>query len=259
MSSLERMVGLLDLFTTDTPVWSSDDLIAHLGVPASTGYRYIKVLHRSGILARVANGSYIIGPRILELDRTSRACDPVFNAGTPVIRRLTQQTGYSSLLSVLYSDSVMCVQQEATADVPPDLFSRGQRRPLVGGASANIILAHLPAHQLRSVFSKQHHLLKSSKLGDDWDTFKKNMRVIRQDGYCITTGEYRTGITGIASPLFNPDGEVLGSIALASAAKPLPVEQYRSLAPVLIAAAAEITESIGRITQGVVLPARHLR
>lgn len=253
------MVGLLDLFTADTPVWSSEELIAHLDVPSSTGYRYIKVLQHAGLLARVANGSYIIGPRVLELDRISRMSDPVFNAGTPVIRRLTRETGYSSLLSVLYSDSVICVQQEATADAPPGLFSRGQRRALVGGASANIILAHLPIHQLRSVFGKQHEQVVAFHLGADWDAFKKTMRAIRQAGYCITAGEYRAGILGMAAPVFNGEGEVLGSIALASARQPAPVEQMRALAPVLTAAAAEITAQISRAAQGVVLPARHLR
>ena len=57
MSSLEKMLGLLGVFTTDRPIWSSEDLIQHLGAPASTCYRYLKVLHTSGYLARVANGS----------------------------------------------------------------------------------------------------------------------------------------------------------------------------------------------------------
>lgn len=259
MSSLERMIGLLDLFTPDSPVWASEDLISHLGVPASTGYRYIKVLYRAGLLARVANGSYVIGPRILELDRTSRICDPVYSAGTPVIRRLTQQTGFSSLLSVLYSDTVMCVQQEPTPDAPIELFSRGQRRSLLAGASAKIILAYLPAHQLRSVFNKQRDSVIAANLGTDWESFKKTLRNLRQDGYCITSGEFRSGIAGLAAPLFNQAGEVLGSIALASAAMPPPIAQYLELAPVVMEAAREITARIGETANAVVLPARSLR
>lgn len=259
MTSLERLVSILDLFTPDSPVWASEDIIRYLDVPLSSGYRYIKVLQRAGLLARVANGSYVIGPRVLELDRTSRLRDPVYNAGTPVIRRLTQQTGFSSLLSVLYSDTVMCVQQEPTLDAPAELFSRGQRRPLVGGASANIILAYLPPHQLRSVFNKQRDSVVAAKLGADWDSFKKNLRQIRQDGYCITSGEFRLGIAGLAAPLFNQSGEVLGSIALARAAHPSAIEQYLALAPVVMEAAREITARISEMDAAVALPARSLR
>ena len=38
----------------------------------------------------------------------------------------------------------MCVQQARGRNVPAGLFTRGQRRPLVAGASAKSILAHLP-------------------------------------------------------------------------------------------------------------------
>jgi DNA-binding IclR family transcriptional regulator len=172
---------------------------------------------------------------------------------------LTQQTGFSSLLSVLYSDTVMCVQQEPTPDAPVELFSRGQRRPLVGGASANIILAHLPVHQLRSVFNKQRESVIAANLGADWDTFKKNMRGIRQAGYSITTGEFRSGIAGLAAPLFNQEGEVLGSIALASASNPPPIDRYLELVPLVIETARAITARIGAIANAVVLPARSLR
>jgi DNA-binding IclR family transcriptional regulator len=259
MSSLERMIGLLDLFTPETPVWASESLIEKLGVPDSTGYRYIKVLHNAGLLARVANGSYVIGPRILELDRTSRVCDPVFQAGTALIRKLTQETGFSTLLSVLYSDSIMCVQQEATADAPPGLFSRGQRRPLVGGATANVILAYLPPHQLRSVFSKQRNNVIEANLGEDWDTFKKNLKAIRQNGYSMTSGEFRMGIAGLAAPIFNPEGGVLGSIALAAADGPSIREHYLTLAPIVAETARQITERIGKMSNTVLLPARSLR
>ena len=72
MSSLEKMLSMLDVFTTERAVWSSEELIQHLGAPPSTCYRYLKVLHTSGYLARVANGSYMLGPRIMELDRVTR-------------------------------------------------------------------------------------------------------------------------------------------------------------------------------------------
>ena len=99
---------------------------------------------------------------------------------------------------------------------PPDLFGRGQQRPLVAGATANIILAHLPPHQLRSVFHRQRERIAAAGLGSDWETLRAKLAAIRQQGYSLSAGEYRAGIAGLAAPLFNRDGEVLGSIALAT-------------------------------------------
>ena len=256
MSSLEKMLSLLDVFTPAAPVWASDDLIRYSGSPPSTCYRYLKVLHSAGFLARVANGSYVLGPRILELDRTIRLCDPVYVAGTPVAERLTAQTGYSTLLCILFSNSVMCVQQALSADAPAQLFSRGQRRPLIAGASAKIILAHLPMHQLRSLYGKHRKSIASTGLGADWERFKKALKQIRADGYCTTAGEYNPGVISIAAPLFNRDGEVLGSLAMVASMHSADLTAFRALTPRVIEAGQEISARIAATENLVDLPAR---
>jgi len=256
MSSLEKMLSLLDVFTPAAPVWATEDLIRYSGSPPSTCYRYIKILHNAGFLARVANGSYVLGPRIMELDRTMRSCDPVYVAGSPVIRRLTQETGYSSLLCILFSDSIMCVQQELGEHAPPQLFNRGQRRPLVAGASAKAILAYLPMHQLRTLFARHRKSIAAVGLGADWERFKRALKQIRQDGYVITTGDYNPGITSIAAPLFNREGEVLGSVALAGSVDRIDVAEFRGHTADVLAAGREISARIAATGNVVDLPAR---
>ncbi|MEN3383250.1 MAG: hypothetical protein V7608_3294, partial [Hyphomicrobiales bacterium] len=43
-NSLEKMLELLNVFTTAAPAWSTEDLIRFSGTSRSTGYRYIKTL-----------------------------------------------------------------------------------------------------------------------------------------------------------------------------------------------------------------------
>jgi len=258
MSSLEKMLSLLDLFTTETPVWSSQALIAHLGVPASTCYRYLKVLHTAGYLARVASNSYVLGPRILELDRVTRASDPVHQHGSAVAEALTRRTGLSSLLCILFSDAVMCVQQSRGKDVPPGLFDRGQRRPLVAGASAKAILAHLPMHQLRALHGRHGQAIAQVGLGGDWDSFKLALRQIRQAGHARSLGDYNVGIASLAAPIFNKDQEVLGSLALVASSSDGAPAQLEPFAGQVMAAAREISERIARADAQAALPARAL-
>lgn len=256
MSSLEKMLGLLDVFTTEQPIWSSEDLIQNLGAPASTCYRYLKVLHSAGYLARVANGSYVLGPRIMELDRVSRESDPVYIAGSPIGQRMTHDTGHSSLLCILFSDTIMCVQQARGRDVPYGLFNRGQRRPLVAGASAKAILAHLPMHQLRILYAKHAESIASVGLGGDWDAFKASLKQIRQSGYSMSVADYNVGIISIASPLFNAEGEVLGSLALVASNKLISADRFKDFAPVVVENAREVSQRIAMNQSVVALPAR---
>jgi DNA-binding IclR family transcriptional regulator len=256
MNSLEKMLSLLDVFTLAAPVWSTEDLIRYSRCSRSTCYRYIKALQSAGFLTPVANGCYILGPRIIELDRHIRLCDPVYTAGGPPMQRLAARTGCSALLCMLFSDTVMCVREELNADAPEGLFSRGRKRPLFSGAASKVILAHLPAHQLRNVFAKHRKTIAAAGLGADWRSFRTALRKIRQDGYCITTAEFAPGITGIAAPLFNRAGKVLGSLGIAMSEPNADPSQFPVLAKVVIKAAEDATSRIRAGRRGVDLPAR---
>ncbi|MDB5817113.1 MAG: IclR family transcriptional regulator, partial [Rhizobacter sp.] len=63
-------------------------------------------------------------------------------------------------------------------------------------------------------------------------------------------------IAGIAAPLFNREGEVLGSIALATSTRSTELERFRSLAPDVIEAARSISAGIASTANTVDLPAR---
>jgi len=256
MSSLERMLSLLDVFTLAAPVWSAEDLMRYSRCSRSTCYRYIKVLQNAGFIAPVAGGAYILGPRIMELDRHIRLCDPVYIAGGPPIEDLAASTGHSALLYILFSNTVMCVREQLKPDAPEGLLSRGERRSLFSGAASKVILAHLPPHQLRSLNAKHRKTIAASGLGSDWISFRDRLREIRKDGYCLTIGEYRRGALGIAAPLFNSAGNVLGSLGIATHATSVRRSQIPALAEIVIAAARKATDRICSGEHGVDLPAR---
>jgi DNA-binding IclR family transcriptional regulator len=157
---------------------------------------------------------------------------------------------------VLFSGTVMCVDDAPAAGAPPGLFSRGQRRPLFAGAASKVILAHLPPHQLRALFERHRAAIADAALGPDWDAFRVALRTIRKAGYCITQGEFRSGIVGIAAPLFNAAGEVLGSLGIAAEASMIPAEQHGALAAMVMEAAKDACGRIARQQSASARPAR---
>jgi DNA-binding IclR family transcriptional regulator len=256
MAVAEKTLGILSLFTPETPVWTSDALIAHLGCPPSTGYRHIKELQSSGLLTRVGSSSYRLGPRVLELDRAVRLSDPVYVVGSPIICALRDGTGHSAVLATLYSDSIVCVRRELAPDGPPSLFSRGQKRPLVAGASAKAILAYLPAHQLRRIHAKHGDAIAAAALGANWEAFLKTLRQIRKAGFSMTVADYNQDIAAIAAPIFNKDNEVLGSVMLAISIMSNDLQAFAKLAPEVVAAAREISRQIALLDSAATLSAR---
>lgn len=255
-NSLARTVGLLNLFTPEAPLWSTEELIQSHGMSRSSGYRYIKALVDVGLLAPVSNGYYILGPRIVELDLQIRQCDPLYIAGGPVLENLTTSTGLSSLLCALFSGSVLCVREELTPDSPKKLFSRGQTRPLFQGAASKIILPYLRPHQLRSLYAKHAEAIAKAGLGADWPSFRRALSDMRSAGYAVTSGEFHPGIVGISAPVFNRDGQVLGSIGVAGPVGAFSEDDVDACAAAVVRAGKETSERIESVHVGVDRPAR---
>ena len=216
-SSLTKMLGILDLFSSKTPIWSTIEIIDALETSRSTGYRYIKALNTAGLLTAVGNGYYILGPRIIELDLQIRNTDPMLQAGKGVLEKLVDATGHSALLSMLFRNSVVCIREHLAPLSPENLFSRGQRRPLLRGAISKVILAHLPNHRLRSIFNRNQQAIAEANLGTNWEEFRDTLSKIRKDGFVTSHGEFNPGVAGIAAPVFNSEEAILGSVGIALA------------------------------------------
>jgi DNA-binding IclR family transcriptional regulator len=256
LNSLEKMLSLLDVFTIAAPVWSSDDLIRASGCSRSTCYRYLKVLQNAGLLTPVAQGAYMLGPRIIELDRNVRASDPVYTAGGPPMVKLATRTRLNAMVCILFSDTVMCVREFRHPDAPEDMFARGQRRPLFVGAASKVMLPFLAAHQQRALFAKHRKSIAAAGMGADWADFRVSLAQIRAAGHCITRGEFSPGIVGIAAPLFNGAGHVLGSMGLVFHHSKVAKSEFPKLAKAVMGAASEATGRISSGEHGVDRPAR---
>ena len=255
-NSLARTVGLLNLFTPTAPIWSTEALIQSHGMSRSSGYRYIKALADVGLIAAVANGYYILGPRIVELDRQIRQCDPLYIAGGPVMKELVLETGHSALLCALFSGSVLCVREELVANSPANLFTRGQTRPLFQGAASKIILPYLRPHQQRSLFKKHAPTIAEAGLGTDWAGFRTNLAKMKSDGYVMTYGEFNPAVIGISAPVFNRDGHILGSIGIAGAEDRFNRAEKERCVAAVIRAGEQVSDRIEVISVGADRPAR---
>ena len=255
-NSLVRLLGVLDLFTPAAPAWSTDALIRSLVMSRSNGYRYIKALSDVGLIAPVSDGHYVLGPRIVELDRQIRQCDPLYNAAGPAMKRLVSASHHSALLCALFSGAVLCVREALTPDSPPTIFTRGQKRLLFQGAASKIILPYLRPYQLRSLYTKHAQRIATSGLGSDWTSFRENLAKMKRAGVVITVGEFNPGVIGISAPIFNRSGQILGSIGVAGAESKFNRAELDRISALVKKAAEEVNERIGVVSVGMDRPAR---
>src|SRR5690606_430214 len=77
MSSLTKMLSVLDIFSSENPSWTIEEMAEHLGYAVPTMYRYVKELTKAGLLRNISAARYGLGTRIIELDYQIRNADPL--------------------------------------------------------------------------------------------------------------------------------------------------------------------------------------
>ena len=213
MTSLAKMLSVLELFSAEHPQWSAEDICESLDFSRPTGYRYVKELVEVGLLQRVANG-YVLGPRIILLDYHIRMADPILRASIPMMRELVEKTGCDCVLSALYGTQLLDIHREAGSEHLDLTYGRGRPRPLFQGAAPKVILAFLPRARLKKIYDTFSTEIGERGLGKDWNEFRANMAKVRKTGHYLSLGELEAKLSGVAAPLLASDGSVMGAISL---------------------------------------------
>lgn len=212
--SFEKILQVLDILEESSTGLMFDEIHARLDAPRSTLYRYLKALTDAGLIASLPNTGYSLGPRIAELDFKMRTTDPLVVVSRPVMAELVQSTPAVALLCRLYRNNVLCIHQESHPDAMRSNYERGRSRPLLRGAASRVILAHMTPRAIAKLYEDQPDEFKEAGLGETPAEVRAGLKKIRQRGWDSVEGQVTPGATGIAAPILDGGGAVIGSLSI---------------------------------------------
>ncbi|HEY5754322.1 MAG TPA: IclR family transcriptional regulator, partial [Steroidobacter sp.] len=237
----DRLLSVLGLFTIERPEWTVEEAANELRLAASTTYRYFRSLSKAGLIVAFATGRYVLGPAIIQYDRQIRLRDPLTTAAQPIMKRLTQQLPAHTLILLcrLFRNQVMSVHQESAEKADFSVsYERGRAMPLFRGAASKIILAHMTPRIVKALYEEHAAKFAQAALGKNWNETRERLRTLRSAGVAIAQGEVDPGMCGIAVPVFEPAGTVIGSLSIVIPARHL-TPNFLEEAPELLKSAAE--------------------
>lgn len=242
MKSLHRAVDLLLAFRPGREL-AVEELAKILGWPASSVYRFARVLRARGFLSYVAeNRSYRLGDVLCQLGRTGGPDLPAL-AG-PALERLARETGETSFLSVRSgweARYAACVESSESIRFTAPI---GRHFPLYAGASGKVILAFMEAAEMKAYL----RTVKLKRLGAstivDRARLEKALSLIRSRGYDFTQEERHQGAWGLAAPILDADGVAVGSIAITGVRFRPPRKKLPRFISLLKTAVGEISDKL---------------
>lgn len=225
-----RLLRLLDEFTPERPLLTPEWLMERLDASRASIYRDLRQLADAGFVERVDRRGYVLGPRIVQMDRQIRLSDPLLQAAQELPQQLARDCAGTVLLCRLHQATVLCILEARHPGAGPAVsYERGRAMPLYKGATSKVILAHLPRERLAEVLAGQRAALARAGWPTRLDALAAALAPLREQGHCITHGEIDPDVVGLAVPLAS-GARLLGSLSVVlEIARATPPLQTRAL------------------------------
>jgi DNA-binding IclR family transcriptional regulator len=229
----------------DNENWGVREIARGLNVAPSTVHRVLSSLE-SQQLVRVdpVTGRYSLGLEFLRLAWKTMARWPLRTAALPLIRRLAENTGETAFLAV-YDPARRQMMFVATIESLHELRAVVPLNTWVAfnpSASALAILAFLPPRDRNAILRQMQTVAKGQI---DTGALRQQLGAAARSGYIMTVGQRNPHAVGVAAPIFNAIGEVIGDVGLAIPKPHFQSKQAVRLADEVTTAARAITTQFG--------------
>lgn len=244
LETLQKGLDILFLLK-DYSMMSVPEIALDLSLPPSSVYRYIKNLKARGLVADCEKqGYYGLGPKIAELAAGPRGRPNISDIARPVLQSLQKETGETILLNAKRGHKVVNIE---LVESDQDFRVSTHRNPMFmhAGAVAKVIMAYLPESEQDRIIREGLPKLTRKTITDP-KKLRSALRRIRKDGYCVSAGELVSGTRGIAAPILDEQGKVIGCLSLIGPAQRVVGSKIPRFTKMVVEAAKEIARRIKR-------------
>lgn len=247
LSSVTTAIHLLKTFTEEDPHLGISELAKRLNVAKSTVHRLASALLDEGFLQQSPeSGRYSLGVGLFSLGSLVRSRLDVTIESKTILNALREKTQENVRLAVLDRQSVVFLHDFESPQTLRLRSSTGQLRPAFCTAEGQCLIAALRSPQLE-VFVKYPRPRRTPKCIVEEEAFLQRIRRVKRQGYAFEDEECDEGTRCVAAPIYNAEGRIVASVGAAGPRVRMKKSQVTKLAPMVIAAADEISQRMGYV------------
>lgn len=247
LKTLDLALKVIKMFTKQKPEWGGRELANELGMDHAKIYRILETFEANNFISKdPVTKKYTLGFAVLELGMIKYEGLNVKQLVSPVLEKLSDQTGESTFLTSLYKNEGVTLEAIEPENKVKYSVTVGSRAPLYVGASYRSMLAYMPEDFIKYYLETEELKRYTDKTMTIPSQIASELELIRKQGWAISKGEFTPDIIAIAVPLFDSIKGVIGSVTVAGPAYRMTDERIKEYLPILQARRDELTEIIDK-------------
>lgn len=246
IQSVEKVLLLLDCFWQGRTEYALSELAQKTGLAKSTIHGLLGTLMSNDLVEQDdLNGRYRLGYHAFELGCVAQERWHVRSVAAHSMRAITDRTGESLYLGMRCGGHILVIENsESTSDIK-FTCPLGSRMPMYGCSQGKMILALMAEKQLQTYLQTITFKRYTSYTITDPEQLKKELNMIRVQGYATEYDELLTGVKSVAAPIYNADGTCDCAISVVTASRgSISGEYFQKLRQLVMQAAEDISREL---------------
>jgi IclR family acetate operon transcriptional repressor len=250
IQSLKRASAILDAVARRPQGIGLSQISTEVGLHSSTAFHLIQTLVSLGFLAQLADSRrYRIGPRLFMLAAGALEETTLLALATPILERLSAETGYASHLAVRSKQDIVVIARTAATGLLQLAEHPGATRPAHATAIGKMLLAAMPPDDLERLLETLQLPAYTPRTITDTQTLRREIEAARRIGLAHDDCELDRDVRCLAVPVVDFAGRCAAAMGLSGPAWRLTPEALDRLAQQLGAAATELSGQLGGTVQ----------
>ncbi|MCF4113222.1 MULTISPECIES: IclR family transcriptional regulator [Dethiosulfovibrio] len=245
--TINKALAVLDCFSDDCPRLTVSEIASKLDIPFATAHRTIVKLLGGNFLDRDQETKKLsLGPKLYYLGRLARSSNSLMAVCRPFMEKLRDRTEETVNLYVMEGNCRICYEQTESFQPLKHASPLGKKLPLWAGASGKCFLAFIEGKDddLIADMVDQIHPLTPSTIPNE-EALLDELEKIRSRGYAISEAEREEGVSSVAAPIFDGNGDIVASLAVSGPSIRFDSQRKDLFAKALLETVREISVKLG--------------
>ena len=222
------------------------ELSKRVGLHNSTTFHLVKTMVQLGYVSQLADSrKYRIGRRMFTLAAGALDEIELVSVATPVLEKLTRETGEYSHFAIRSGEQIVVVAKTAGTGIFQMVDRTGAVRPAHATALGKVLLAALSPSQLERYLETCELRKFTAKTIVERDALLREIEEVRRKGLAFDDGEFDPEARCVAVPVRDFTGRVAGAIGMSGPMWRLSLQALQEKSKYVREAAVELSAELG--------------